>query len=82
MTSATLIALIAAAPGKMGGKPVISGRRMTPPMVLNMPANGVTRDDVLKAYKVLEPKDIDACPLHAARLSDLAAAEGLTVAAE
>ncbi len=41
MTSATLIALIAAAPGKMGGKPVISGRRMTPPMVLNMPANGV-----------------------------------------
>jgi len=51
-------------------------------MGLNMPANGVTRDDVLKAYKVLEPNYIDACLLYAARLSDLAAAEGLTVAAE
>jgi uncharacterized protein (DUF433 family) len=51
-------------------------------MVLNMLANGATRDDVLKAYPVLEPEDIDACLLYAARLSELAAAEGLTVAAE
>jgi uncharacterized protein (DUF433 family) len=51
-------------------------------MILNMLANGVTRDEVLKAYPVLEPEDIDACLIYAARLSDLAAAEGLTVAAE
>jgi uncharacterized protein (DUF433 family) len=37
---------------------------------------------VLRAYPVLEPEDIDACLLHAARLSDRAAAEGLTIAAE
>ncbi len=66
----------------MGGKPVIRGRRVTPSMVTNMLANGVTRDEVLKAHPVLEPEDIDACLLYAARLSDLAAFEGLTVAAE
>ncbi len=82
MTSATLLARIAAEPGKMGGKPVIRGRRVTPSMVLTMLANGATRDDVLNAYKVLEPEDIDACLLYAARLSDLAAAEGPTVAAQ
>jgi uncharacterized protein (DUF433 family) len=82
MKSAALLTRIAAEPGKMGGKPVIRGRRVTPSMVLNMLANGATRDDVLKAYPVLEPEDIDACLLYAARLSELAAAEGLTVAAE
>jgi uncharacterized protein (DUF433 family) len=82
MTTATLLARITADPGKMGGKPVIRGRRVTPSMVLNMLANGVTRDDVLKAYPVLEPDDIDACLLYAARLSDLAATEGFTVSAE
>jgi len=66
----------------MGGKPVIRGRRVTPSMVLNMLANGATRDGVLKAYSVLEPEDIDACLHYAARLSELAAAEGLTVTAE
>ncbi len=82
MEAAALLARIAVEPGKMGGKPVIRGRRVTPPMVLNMLANGATRDEVLKAYPVLEPEDIDACLLYAARLSELAAAEGLTVAAE
>jgi uncharacterized protein (DUF433 family) len=50
MTSATLLARIAAEPGRMGGK--------------------------------LEPEELDACLLYAARLSDLAAAEGRTVAAQ
>ncbi len=82
MTNPNLLARIAAEPGKMGGKPVIRGRRITPTMVLKMLANGVTRDDVLKSYPVLEPEDIDACLLYAARLSEFAAAEGVTVAAE
>ena len=82
MTSAALLARIAIEPGKMGGKPVIRGRRVTRSMVLNMLANGAARDDILKAYPVLEPEDIDACLLYAARLSELAATHGLTVAAE
>ncbi len=59
--SKTLLARIAAEPGKMGGKPVIRGRRVTPAMVLGLLARGATRDEVLQAYPVLEPADIDAC---------------------
>jgi uncharacterized protein (DUF433 family) len=74
MDSVALLARIRAAPGKMGGKPVIRGRRITPSMVLTMLANGASREAVLEAYPVLEPEDIDACLLYAARLSDVAAA--------
>ena len=82
MDAADLLARIAAELGKMGGKPVIRGRRVTPSMVLTMLANGASREAVLEAYPVLEPADIDACRLYAARLSELAAAEGLTIASE
>lgn len=82
MDASSLLARIAAEPGKMGGKPVIRGRRVTPAMVLTMLSNGASREAVLEAYPVLEPDDIDACLLYAARLSELAAARGLTVAAE
>jgi uncharacterized protein (DUF433 family) len=51
-------------------------------MVLTMLATGATREDVLDAYPVLEPEDIEACLLYAARLSDLAATDGPTFAAE
>jgi uncharacterized protein (DUF433 family) len=66
----------------MGGKPVIRARRVTPSMVLTMLASGASREAVLEAYPVLEPEDIDACLLNAARLSEIAAAEGRTIAAE
>jgi uncharacterized protein (DUF433 family) len=79
MNDADLLVRIAAEPGKMGGKPMIRGRRITPTMVLTMLANGATREAVLEAYPALEPEDIDACLLYAARLSELAAAEGLRV---
>jgi len=82
MNATDLLSRISAQPGKMGGKPVIRGRRITPSMVLTMLANGATRESVLEAYPVLEPEDIDACLLYAARLSEIAADEGLTIAAE
>jgi uncharacterized protein (DUF433 family) len=81
MKDAHILARIAAEPGKMGGKPVIRGRRITPSMVLTMLAKGVSREAVLDAYPVLEAADIDACLLYAARLSEVAAEEGLTIAA-
>jgi len=82
MDAASLLARIVAEPGKMGGKPVIRGRRVTPAMVLTMLSNGVSREAVLEAYPVLEPEDVDACLLYAARLSEMAAARGLTISAE
>ena len=82
MDATALLARIVTEPGKMGGKPVIRGRRVTPSMVLAMLAKGSNREDVLEAYPVLEPQDIDACLLYAARLSERSSADGLTVAAE
>jgi uncharacterized protein (DUF433 family) len=82
MNDSDLLARVAPEPGKMGGKPVIRGRRVTPSMVLTMLATGESREAVLEAYPVLEAADIDACPLYAARLSEVAAAKGLTIAVE
>src|ERR1700752_2950903 len=48
-----LLGRIVGEPGKMGGKPIIRGRRITPAMVLNMFANGATRQEILAAYPVL-----------------------------
>lgn len=78
----SLLARIVAEPGKMGGKPVIRGRRITPGMVLALLARGATRAEVLDAYPALEAADIDACLLYGARLAERADADGLAVAAE
>ena len=43
MNAAALLARIAAEPGKMGGKPVIGDRRVTPSMLLTMLAKGASR---------------------------------------
>jgi uncharacterized protein (DUF433 family) len=77
-----LLGRIVTEPGKMGGKPIIRGRRITPAMVLNMLANGSTRQEVLDAYPVLESADIDACLLYAARLSERSQSDGPSIAAE
>ena len=69
-TELKLLGRIVTEPGKMGGKSNIRGRRITPAMVLNMLANGATREQVLDAYPVLQRADIDACLLYAARLSE------------
>jgi uncharacterized protein (DUF433 family) len=69
MDTLDLLERIAPEKGKMGGRPIIRGRRITPSMVLNLLAKGATRDAVLEAYPALEAADIDACLLYAARLS-------------
>jgi len=77
-----LLARIVTEPGKMGGKPIIRGRRITPATVLNMLAGGANSQQVLDAYPVLEDADIDACLLYAARLTERSEVDGQTVAAE
>jgi uncharacterized protein (DUF433 family) len=77
-----LLTRIVTEPGKMGGRPILRGRRITPAMVLNLLANGASRDDVLKAYPVLEEADIDACLIYAARLTERTGDDGASVAAE
>jgi uncharacterized protein (DUF433 family) len=82
MTEAELLHRIDVEPGKMGGQPIIRGRRITPAMVLLMLAKGATKKQVLEAYPALEPEDVDACLLYAARLTEKAAERGVFVAAE
>jgi len=77
-----LLARIVVEDGKMGGKPIIRGRRVTPAMVLNMLAAGAARADVLEAYPALEAADIDACLLYAAKLADHATTDGAAVLVE
>jgi uncharacterized protein (DUF433 family) len=77
-----LLARIVVEPGKMGGKPVIRGRRITPGMVLKLMANGANRAEVLAAYPVLESADIDACLLYAALTADAADVDGEALMAE
>ena len=77
-----LLSRIVMEPGKLGGKPLIRGRRITPAMVLSMFATGASRQEILAAYPVLEDADIDACLLYAARLSEKAGVDGAAVAAE
>lgn len=77
-----LLARIVTEPGKMGGKPIIRGRRITPAMVLKMLANGATRAEVLAAYPLLDEPDIDACLLYAALVAETATADGASVLAE
>ena len=77
-----LLARIVTEPGKLGGKPIIRGRRITPAMVLKMLANGATRAEVLAAYPVLDEADIDACLLYAALVTETSTADGTAVLAE
>lgn len=72
-----LLARIVVEAGKMGGKPTLRGRRITPAMVLKMLAAGASRAEVLEAYPALEPADIDACLVYAARVADRADASAV-----
>lgn len=45
-------------PSVMGGRACIRGMRVTVSLVVNLVANGMTRDEILKAYPYLEPEDI------------------------
>lgn len=54
-------------PRIMVGKPVIKGTRLTVQYILNLLAHGATAAEVIEEYPGLEPDDILACMLFAAR---------------
>ena len=45
-------------PQVMGGKACIRGMRITVSLILNLVANGMSQEKILKAYPYLEPEDI------------------------
>jgi uncharacterized protein (DUF433 family) len=57
-------------PGQCGGKPCIRGMRIRVSDILEMMAENVTAEEILADFPDLEPADIQACLLFAARRTD------------
>ena len=57
-------------PDVKGGRACIRGMRITVSLILNLIADGMTRDEILEAYPYLEPEDIQATLRYAAWLAD------------
>ena len=56
-------------PGKMGGRACIRRMRITVSHVVNLVANGMTADEIIREYPDLEPEDIQQSLLYAASLA-------------
>ena len=57
-------------PRIMQGKPCVRGLRITVGLVVNLIANGMTREEVLRNYPDLNAADIQACLRYAAALAE------------
>lgn len=54
---------------QMGGKACIRGLRIPVSLVINLLANGMSQDEILKEYPDLEPEDIKEALQYAALLT-------------
>jgi len=62
MTASTDLDIrITTCPGIFEGKPIIRGLRISVEMVLDLLSQGMTADEVLQEYPILEREDIAAC---------------------
>jgi len=57
-------------PNIMGGRACIRGMRITVALILNLVANGMTTEEIIRAYPYLEPEDIQQVLHYAACLAD------------
>jgi len=55
---------------KLGGKPVIKGTRIPVALIIELIANGLEPDEIIKEYPELTIEDIKAALLYAARLAE------------
>ena len=65
-----LIERITLEPGKCGGRPCIRGTRLRVMDILELLAAGASEEEILRDYAFLQPEDIRAAPLYAARQTD------------
>jgi len=57
-------------PGVMGGRACIRGMRITVALVVNLVANGVTVDEIVREYPDLVPDDIRQALSYASALAN------------
>lgn len=67
---ADLLTRITQTPGQCGGRPCIRGMRIRVSDILEMLAENVNAKEVLEDFPDLEPEDIQACLLFAARRTE------------
>lgn len=67
-TEETLLARITTNPAVMTGKPTVRGTRLTVEFVLEKLGYGASEAELRTSYPFLEPDDIKACLLYAARI--------------
>jgi uncharacterized protein (DUF433 family) len=65
-----LLERITVEPGKCGGRPCIRGMRIRVADILGMLAEDVPCEEILKDFPYLEPDDIKAALVYAARQAD------------
>lgn len=65
-----LLTRITQTPGECGGRPCIRGMRIRVSDILEMLAKNVSITEILEYFPDLEPEDIQACLLFAARRTD------------
>jgi uncharacterized protein (DUF433 family) len=58
------------APAVMGGRACIRGMRMTVSLVVNLVANGMSPEDIIREYPELEAEDIRQALQYAAALAN------------
>jgi uncharacterized protein (DUF433 family) len=64
------LARITQTPGQCGGRPCIRGMRIRVSDILEMLAFDVSAEEILTDFPDLEPEDIQACLLFAARRTE------------
>jgi len=57
-------------PDIMSGKACIRGMRIQVSLILNLVANGMTSEEIIKAYLYIEAEDISQCLRYAAWLTE------------
>ncbi|MFM5887715.1 MAG: DUF433 domain-containing protein [Dolichospermum sp.] len=65
-----LLTCITQIPGQCGGSPCIRGMRIRVSDILEMLAENVTVSEILEDFPDLEPEDIQACLVFAARRTE------------
>ena len=58
------------APNVMGGRACIRGIRLTVALVVNLVANGMSTQDIIREYPDLEPEDIRQALAYASALAN------------
>ena len=68
MSERELLERITYNPKIFGGRAIVRGRRLAVSQILGMIADGATSEVLIATYTWLEPDDIKACLLYAARV--------------